>query len=55
MVDVVEIGRVFISRPEYLASAREMFVFLAVVFWVFTYGMSYISGRIERQLGVGQR
>ena len=55
MVDVVEIGRVFISRPEYLASAREMFVFLAVVFWVFTYGMSYISGRIERHLGVGQR
>ena len=55
MVDIVEIGRVFISRPEYLGSAREMFVFLALVFWVFTYAMSYISGRIERHLGVGQR
>ncbi len=55
MVDIVEMGRVFISRPEYLASAREMFVFLAIVFWVFTYAMSYVSGRIERHLGVGQR
>ncbi|MYC34765.1 MAG: amino acid ABC transporter permease [Chloroflexi bacterium] len=55
MVDIVEIGRVFISRPEYLASAREMFVFLAVVFWVFCYGMSYVSRHIERNLGVGQR
>ena len=55
MVDIVEMGRVFISRPEYLGSAREMFVFLAIVFWVFTYGMSYISRRIENHLGVGQR
>ncbi len=55
MVDIVEMGRVFISRPEYLGSAREMFVFLAVVFWVFCYGMSYISRHIERSLGVGER
>ena len=55
MVDIVEIGRVFISRPEYLASAKEMFVFLAVVFWVFCYGMSYVSRHIERNLGVGER
>ncbi|MXZ90294.1 MAG: amino acid ABC transporter permease [Chloroflexi bacterium] len=55
MVDIVEIGRVFISRPEYLPSAREMFVFLAVVFWVFCYAMSYVSRHIERNLGVGER
>ena len=55
MVDIVEMGRVFISRPEYIGSAREMFVFLAVVFWIFCYGMSYVSRRIERHLGVGQR
>ena len=55
MVDIVEMGRVFISRPEYLGSAKEMFVFLAIVFWIFTYGMSYISRRIEDHLGVGQR
>lgn len=56
MLDVVAIGRSFIqSNPEYLSNARELFVFLAVVFWVFTYGMSYVSGKVEQHLGVGRR
>ena len=56
MLDVVEISRSFIQgNPEFLASAREVFIFLAVVFWIFTYGMSYISGHIERHMGVGER
>ena len=56
MLDIVETGRTFIlGNPEFLANAREMFVFLAVVFWIFTYGMSYISGRIEDKMGVGRR
>ena len=56
MLDVVAIGRSFIqSNPEYLSNARELFVFLALVFWVFTYGMSYVSGKVEEHLGVGRR
>lgn len=56
MLDVVEISRAFIQgNTEYLSSARELFIFLALVFWVFTYSMSYVSGRVERHLGVGQR
>ncbi len=56
MLDVVEIGRVFIQgNTEYLAHAKELFIFLALVFWVFTYGMSYVSGRVEEHLGVGRR
>ena len=56
MLDVVEISRAFIQgNPEFLASAREVFIFLAFVFWIFTYGMSYVSARIERHMGVGER
>ena len=56
MLDMVEVGRVTITgRPEYQGSAQEMFIFIALVFWVFTYGMSYISRRVERNLGVGER
>ena len=56
MLDVVEIGRAFIQgNPEYLGNARELFIFLAIVFWIFTYSMSYVSGRIERHMGVGVR
>ena len=56
MLDIVEISRAFIQgNTEYLSSAKELFIFLALVFWVFTYSMSYVSGRVERHLGVGQR
>ncbi len=56
MLDVVEIGRAFIQgNPEYLGNARELFIFLAIVFWIFTYSMSYVSGRIEEHMGVGSR
>ena len=56
MLDIVEISRAFIQgNAEYLASAKELFIFLALVFWVFTYTMSYVSGRVEEYLGVGRR
>ena len=56
MLDIVEISRAFIQgNAEYLASAKELFIFLALVFWIFTYTMSYVSGRVEEYLGVGQR
>ena len=56
MLDVVEVGRAFIlGNPEYLESARELFVFVGVVFWIFTYSMSYISRRVEEHMGVGKR
>ena len=56
MVDIVEVGRVFVQgNVEYRGNAREVFVFLAVVFWIFTFGMSYVSGKVEQRLGVGRR
>ena len=56
MLDVVEISRAYIQgNPEYLSSAKEVFVFLALVFWVFTYTMSYVSQKVEEHMGVGQR
>ena len=56
MLDIVEIGRVFISSNlEFQDNPRELFVFLAIVFWIFTYSMSYVSKRVEHHLGVGQR
>ena len=61
MLDIVEISRKFATTYvengalPYLDDVRELFLFLALVFWIFTYGMSYVSGRIERHLGVGER
>ena len=56
MLDVVEIGRAYIQgNPEFIPSAKELFIFLAFVFWIFTYNMSYVSRRIEQNLRVGER
>ena len=56
MLEAVEIGRAFIQgNPEYLASALELYIFLALVFWVFTYTISYVGQSIERHMGVGRR
>ena len=56
MLDVVEVGRAFIQgNTDYLPHAQELFVFVALVFWVFTYTMSGLSRRLESHLGVGRR
>ena len=61
MLDIVELSRNFATTYvengtlPYLDNVRELFIFLALVFWVFTYGMSYVSGKVEQHLGVGQR
>ena len=56
MLDIVEIGYTIIrGRVEYQGSTHEVFVFIAIVFWIFTYGMSYVSRHVERRLGVGER
>ena len=56
MQDILTYSRAFIQgNPEFIASAHELFMFLAVVFWIFTYSMSHISRRIELNLGVGRR
>ena len=56
MLDMLEVGRTtVVGRPEYQGSTQEMFFFIALVFWVFTFGMSYVSRRVEQHLGVGRR
>ncbi len=61
MLDIVELSRKFATTYvengmlPYLDDVHEVFIFLALVFWIFCYGMSYVSGRIERHLGVGER
>ena len=56
MLDLVEMGRVTIQgNLEFTDNGREVYLFIALVFWVFCFSMSYISRRIERTLGVGRR
>ncbi len=56
MLDILRIGLDFVNgNIEFRDNKGEVIIFVALVFWIFTYGMSYVSGRIERHLGVGER
>ncbi len=56
LLDIVGIGKsVVLGNPQWIGSQREVYLFLAAVFWVFTYAMSYASRRLESTLGVGIR
>ena len=51
--DFLGIGRSIInSDPEFVQMRTEVYIFMAVVYWIFAYLMSLASRRIETALGV---
>jgi len=56
LMELLAVGKsVLQSNPEWLLLRSEVYIFIAAVFWVFTYSMSYASRRLETALGVGER
>jgi general L-amino acid transport system permease protein len=57
--DLLGIGRAVIQQPDWLTITggvtREVYVFVALVYFIFSFGMSWASRRLEAQLGVGHR
>ena len=53
--DLLGIARTIIANPDWLGTHPEVYAFVAVLFWIFSYSMSYASRRIEQRLGVGER
>ena len=55
LTDLLGAGRGVLAKPEYLGLSSEVYVFCAIIFWFFTYTISYSSKRMEAALGVGKR
>lgn len=56
VLELLSVGRSILQgNPEYFGLQMEVFLFIAAVFWVFSYLMSYASLRLEKTLGVGER
>jgi general L-amino acid transport system permease protein len=55
LLELLSIGRAVLAQPESLGASMEVYVFVAVVFFVLCYAMSQASYRLERELGVGTR
>ncbi len=56
VLEILTIGRSILqANPAYLARQFEVYLFIAAIFWIFSYSMSVTSRRIETRLGVGER
>lgn len=53
LLDVLGIGRTVTSNPEFLGTQKEVFIFVALLFWVICFTMSVTSRKLERSLSVG--
>lgn len=59
LLELVGVAKAVIQQPEWLGVpggvAKEVYLFVAFLFFVFSFGMSFASRRLESQLGVGRR
>ncbi|MER2599037.1 MAG: amino acid ABC transporter permease [Caldilineales bacterium] len=56
LLELLAIGRAILnSNPAWLLRDMEIYLFIALIFWVFTYSMAYASRRAETALGLGKR
>ena len=56
LLELLAIGRAVLEiNVEWKLLNMEVYLFIAVIFWVFNYAMSYASRRLEVALGVGER
>lgn len=55
LFDLMGIARSILANPKWLGLQAELFLFAALLYWVFSYTMSVASRRLERRLGVGER
>ena len=55
LFDLVGIGRTVLAQPDFIGLQREVYAFISLIYWVLSYGMSYLSQRLEESLGVGKR
>ena len=56
IVELLNIGKSILqSDVTYLQLQLEVYIFIATVFWILSFFMSYASRRLETALGVGER
>ena len=55
LLDLLGISRSIVSQPQFIGLQRETYLFLTVIYWVFSYLMAHLSQRLEAALGVGER
>lgn len=55
LLDLAGIATAAANQGAFLGRQAEVYLFIAVIYFVFSFAMSYGSQRLERSLGVGER
>jgi general L-amino acid transport system permease protein len=55
LLDLLGIAKSIVSQPQFIGLQREAYLFVTLIYWVFSYLMAYLSQRLEVALGVGER
>jgi general L-amino acid transport system permease protein len=55
LIDLLGMGKTIVSNPLFLGRYMEVYMFVAFVFFIFCFMLSYASRRIESALGIGTR
>lgn len=54
LIDLLGVAKSVIANPDWLGLQAEVYLFAGVIYFVFSYSMSYVSQKIETALGVGK-
>ncbi len=55
LLDLLGIARTVLAQPSFIGRQIEVLTFVGLIYWVFSYIMSFFSQRLEVVLGVGER
>lgn len=54
LLELTGIARSILAQPQFIGRYAEVYLFIGLIYWVFCYGMSLASQRLERKLNVDQ-
>jgi general L-amino acid transport system permease protein len=55
LFDLLGIAKTVLAQPAFIGRQPEVYLFISLIYWAFSYLMAYVSQRIEIAQGVGQR
>jgi general L-amino acid transport system permease protein len=55
LLELLGISRSILAQPQYVGRQQEVLLFITVIYWVFSYFLSFVAQRLEFALGAGER
>jgi general L-amino acid transport system permease protein len=50
LVDLMGVSRTVLSQPEFIGRYAEVYLFVALIYWMFCFSLSQASQKLEKKL-----